>query len=88
MREWDKAFRRRLVKKFGPACTDTHVNYKVVNGKNGLALSADHTGFARVEIMIQVDGETKTVLSGILIAHFLPDSPNFEAVSFATMKEQ
>ena len=88
MREWDKALKRRLVTKFGPGCTDTLVNYSVVNGKNGIALSADHTGFARVKINITVSGETKTVCSGILITHFNGASPRFEGISWATMREQ
>jgi hypothetical protein len=87
MREWDKALKGRLVNKFGPRCTDSVVHYKVINGKNGVALSADDTGFARVDIVIQVDGEAITVVSGILMTHFLPNSPNFEAISWATMTE-
>jgi hypothetical protein len=85
MQEWDKA----LISRVGQSCgegVERCLVYKIVGGMDGIALSEDGNGIARVELIV-IREEAKVVISGLLMIHFASDSSRLGSVRWTTLED-
>jgi hypothetical protein len=86
MQEWDKALISRVAQSCGEGAERCLV-YKIVGGMDGIALSEDGNGIARVELIV-IREEAKVVISGLLMIHFVSaDSSRLGSVRWTTLED-
>lgn len=86
MQQWDKQLISRLAQVYGAGSESCFI-YKVVGGVDGIALSTDGNGFARVELIVNRE-EIKVAISGLLTVNFESDSSRLSSVHWTTLEDR
>jgi hypothetical protein len=87
MQEWDKEIVSRVAQSYDGEGVERCLDYKIVGGMDGIALSQDSNGFARVELILDREEAKKVVMSGLLMIHFVSESSRLCSVRWTTLED-
>lgn len=85
MKEWDTDFVKRVTQCYGPGA-ERFVEFKAIGGTDGIALSKDGSGFAHVEIVLNIN-ESRLLVTATLSFQFAPESDQIRSASWTTVHE-
>jgi hypothetical protein len=85
MKDWDLNFVKRVTQCYGPGA-ERFVEFKAVGAADGIAMSKDGSGFAHIEIVLNVN-EPRLLLSATLSFQFAPESGQIRSASWTTVHE-
>mmetsp|Transcript_41779 Transcript_41779/g.64357 ORF Transcript_41779/g.64357 Transcript_41779/m.64357 type:complete len:416 (-) Transcript_41779:125-1372(-) len=85
MKDWDMSFIKQVTQCYGPGA-ERFVEFKVVGGADGIAMSKDGSGFSHVEIVLNVN-EPRLLITATLSFQFAPGSDQIRSAAWTTLHE-